>query len=244
LGLSLLSGLKNDCFFVLILNFVKILPMMYRFAASLVFISFLLLTACTGRKTGSSKAYIKPHVETANNAEPTNAYTPPSSIDKANYIIYNRELQMKMKAFNIDYRKVQVYLDQKVILSRGVDSTKAEVASGVLRYINNSIVEEITINAYTPGIIESIDDNGINIKFDNNGSIRFVPASGPDAQDSYVISGTDWNEGFCNVEYAKKVYKAQCFKCNSMGDVHPVIRQSDIDKKNKLTKVLPGIKIN
>ncbi len=219
---------------------------MYRSAASIVFISFLFLVACTGRKTGSSKAYIKPHVEAAGNAaEPTNAYTPPTSVtDKANYIVYNPELQMKMKAFNIDHRKVQVYLDQKIILTRGIDSTKAEVASGVLRYINNSVVEEITINAYTPGIIESIDDNGINIKFDNSGSLRFVPSSGPDSDNSYVISGTDWNEGVCNVEYAKKTYKAQCFKCNSMGEVHPVIRQSDIDKKNKLTKVLPGIKIN
>jgi hypothetical protein len=243
LGLSLFGGLKNGHFFVLILNFVKMFQMMYRFAASLVFMSFLFLAACTGRKTGSSKAYIKPHVE-AGNVETNNAYTPPSAADKANYIIYNRELQMKMQAFNIDYKKVQVYLDQKITLTRGIDSTKAEVASGVLRYVNNSVVEEITINAYTPGVIESIDPDGINIKFDNSGSLRFVPASGPDAEDSYVIAGSDWNEGVCMVPYAKKMYKAQCVKCNSMAGVHPVIRQSDIDKKNKVSKILPGIKIN
>jgi len=45
--------------------------------------------------------------------KPIIAYTPPSAADKANYITYNRELQMKMQAFNIDYKKVQVYLDQK-----------------------------------------------------------------------------------------------------------------------------------
>jgi hypothetical protein len=229
-------------FFVLFVNFGQIIQFMYRITASLFIASFLFMVGCTPRKSGSSKAYIKPHVD-ASNPE-NNAYVAPNTVDKGQYINYNRDLQMKMQAFNIDYRKVQVYLDQKILLTKNIDSTKADVASGVLRIINNSIVDEITINAYTPGIIESIDADGINIKFDQGGSLRFVPTSGPDAEDSYVIAGDKWNEGVCDVTYAKKVYKAQCIKCNSMASVHPVIRQSDIDKKNKQTKVLPGIKIN
>lgn len=228
--------------FVLFINFSQIIQFMYRFAASIFIASIFFMVGCTPRKTGSSKAYIKPHVEASN--PDNNAYVPPTSVDKGQYINYNRELQMKMQAFNIDYKKVQVYLDQKILLSKNIDSTKAEVASGVLRMVNKSIVEEITINAYTPGIIESIDADGINIKFDQAGSLRFVPTSGPDAEDSYVIAGDKWNEGVCEVTYAKKVYKAQCIKCNSMASVHPVIRQSDIDQKNKQQRVLPGIKIN
>lgn len=217
---------------------------MYRFAASLLIMSLLVLSGCTGRKPSSSKAYIKEHQTPQTDPVATNAYTPPSNVDRAQYINYSRELQMKMQAFNIDYKKVQVYLDQKIVLTKALDSTKAEVASGVLRIINSSVIDEITINAYTPGIIESIDADGINIKFDAAGSLRFVPASNQDGEDSFVISGNNWDEGSCEIPYAKKIYKVSCVKCPSMGSVHPVIRLSDVDKKDKKTKVLTGIKIN
>ena len=214
---------------------------MYRTALSILLITLLVATGCTGRKSGSSKAYIKPHIE---QSDPNANNTTTTPIDKAQFIPYNRELQMKMQAFNIDFRKVQVYLDQKIVLTKAIDSSKAEVAAGVLRIINSSIIDEITINAYTPGIIESVDIDGIVIKFDQGGSLRFVPTSGPDAEDNYVIAGNNWSEGLVEIQYGKKTYKTSCTKCPSMASVHPVIKQADIDKKDKKTKVLSGIKIN
>jgi hypothetical protein len=151
---------------------------------------------------------------------------------------------MKMQAYNIDFTKVQVYLDQKIILTKAIDSSKAEVASGVLRIINSSTIDEITINAYTPGIIESVDIDGIVIKFDQGGSLRFVPTAGPNAEDNYVIAGNNWSEGLVEIQYGKKTYKASCTKCPSMASVHPVIKQADVDKKDIKSKILSGIKIN
>jgi len=228
-------------YFSSFINFVQNRFFMYRTALSILLITLLVATGCTGRKSGSSKAYIKPHIEQSD-PNANNITTTP--IDKAQFITYNRELQMKMQAFNIDFRKVQVYLDQKIVLTKAIDSSKAEVASGVLRIINSSIIDEITINAYTPGIIESVDIDGIVIKFDQGGSLRFVPTSGPDAEDNYVIAGNNWSEGLVEIQYGKKTYKASCTKCPSMASVHPVIKQADIDKKDKKSKVLPGIKIN
>ncbi|MBY0481837.1 MAG: hypothetical protein K2Q21_10800 [Chitinophagaceae bacterium] len=216
---------------------------MYRLTASLLIVCLLVLSGCTGRKSASSKAYLK---ERASQSEPAqnNAYTPPSAVDKTQYTTYTKELQMKMQAYAIDYKKVQIYLDQKLILVKNIDSTKADVSSGVFRIINNSSIEEITINAYTPGVIDSIDPDGIWIKFENGNSLRFVPQSAESGEDNFVIAGNNWEEGTCEVLYAKKIYRASCFKCPSIASVHPMIRLSDIDKRDKKTKVLPGIKIN
>ncbi len=216
---------------------------MYRLTASLLIVCLLVLSGCTGRKSASSKAYIKEHAAQSDPAQ-NNAYTPPTAVDKTQYTTYTKELQMKMQAYAIDFKKVQIYLDQKLVLVKNIDSTKADVSSGVFRIINNSVIEEITINAYTPGVIESIDPDGIWIKFENGNSLRFVPQSGDNAEDNFVIAGNNWEEGSCEVLYAKKIYRASCFKCPSIASVHPMIRLSDVDKKDKRTKVLPGIKVN
>ena len=216
---------------------------MFRLSASLIFFYLLVLSGCTGSKSASSKAYIKEHAA-QNDPKENNAYIPPSTVDKTQFTPYSRDLQMKMQAFAIDYKKVQIYLDQKLVLVKNLDSTKAEVVSGVVRFINSSVTDEITINAYTPGVIDSIDPEGIWIKFENGNKLRFVPQTGPDAEDAFVIAGNNWDEGTCEVAYANKIYRASCFKCPSIASVRPVIKLADVDNKNKKTKVLQGVRIN
>ncbi len=216
---------------------------MFRLSASLIFVYLLVLSGCTGSKSASSKAYIKEHAA-QNDPKENNAYIPPSTVDKTQFTPYSRDLQMKMQAFAIDYKKAQIYLDQKLVLVKNLDSTKAEVVSGVVRFINSSVTDEITINAYTPGVIDSIDPEGIWIKFENGNKLRFVPQTGPDAEDAFVIAGNNWDEGTCEVAYANKIYRASCFKCPSIASVRPVIKLADVDNKNKKTKVLQGVRIN
>ena len=216
---------------------------MFRLSASLIFVYLLVLSGCTGSKSASSKAYIKEHAA-QNDPKENNAYIPPSTVDKTQFTPYSRDLQMRMQAFAIDYKKVQIYLDQKLVLVKNLDSTKAEVVSGVVRFINSSVTDEITINAYTPGVIDSIDPEGIWIKFENGNKLRFVPQTGPDAEDAFVIAGNNWDEGTCEVAYANKIYRASCFKCPSIASVRPVIKLADVDNKNKKTKVLQGVRIN
>jgi hypothetical protein len=217
---------------------------MYRLTASLLIVCLLVLSGCTGRKSASSKAYFKEHTAAQSDPKENNAYTPPSTVDKTQYTNYTRDLQMKLQAFAIDFKKVQIYLDQKLLLAKKIDSTKAEVASGVIRFINSSVIDEITINAYTPGVIDAIDPEGIWIKFENGNRLRFVPQSGADAEDVFVIAGNNWDEGTCEVNYANKIYRASCVKCPSIASVHPVIKLSDVDKQDKKSKILPGIRIN
>ena len=216
---------------------------MYRLSASLIFVCLLVLSGCSGSKSASSKAYIKEHAA-QNDPKENNAYTPPSTVDKTQFTPYTKELQMKMQAFAIDYKKVQIYLDQKLVLVKNLDSTKAEVVSGVVRFINSSVTDEITINAYTPGVIDAIDPEGIWIKFENGNRLRFVPQTGPDAEDAFVIAGNNWDEGTCEVAYANKIYRASCYKCPSIASVRPMIKLADVDNKNKKTKVLQGVRVN
>ena len=82
---------------------------MFRLSASLIFVYLLVLSGCTGSKSASSKAYIKEHAA-QNDPKENNAYIPPSTVDKTQFTPYSRDLQRKMQAFAIDYKKVQIYL--------------------------------------------------------------------------------------------------------------------------------------
>ena len=105
---------------------------MSRLLTGIVLVGLGLFTSCAGGKSSSSsKGYLKSSTP-QNNPATNNSYAPPSnaaSIDKSQYVPFSRELQMKLMAYNVDVKRVQFYIDQKLILTRALDSAKAEVAS-------------------------------------------------------------------------------------------------------------------
>ena len=204
----------------------------------------LFLTSCSGGKnSASSKGYLKSSAP-QNNPNTNNAYTPASgatpTIDKTQFVPFSRELQMKLSAYNVDTRRVQFYIDQKLVLTRALDSAKAEVASGSVRFINGKLINEIIIPAYTPGIVESADLNGIRVSFEAGNSFLFVPAEG---EDKYVVAGNNWDNGTVEVPYEKSVYKASSGGSNSVADVRLVVKLTDVNKSDKKTRTLQGRKL-
>lgn len=217
---------------------------MSRLLTGIVLMGTLLLTACSGGKySSSSKGYLRSSAP-QNNPEANNAYSAPSTttaaIDKSQFVPFSRELQMKLAAYNVDVRRVQFYIDQKLVLTRALDSAKAEVASGTVRFINGKLINEIVIPAYTPGIIESADLNGVRVSFESGNSFLFVPAEG---EDKYVVAGNNWDNGTVEVPYDKGIYKAACGGSNSVADVRLVVKLTDVNKSDKKTRTLQGRKL-
>ncbi len=229
--------------------FTNIIPVpkknnnMSRLLTGIVFMGILLLSACSGGKySSSSKGYLRSSAP-QNNPDANNAYSAPSTtagIDKSQYVPFSRELQMKLAAYNVDVKRVQFYIDQKLVLTRALDSAKAEVASGTVRFINGKLINEIVIPAYTPGIIESADLNGVRVSFESGNSFLFVPAEG---EDKYVVAGNNWDNGTVEVPYDKGIYKASCGASSSVADVRLVVKLTDVNKSDKKTRTLQGRKL-
>jgi hypothetical protein len=217
---------------------------MSRLLTGIVLIAVTFLGACSGgRNASSSKGYLKSSAP-QNNPNANNAYTPANAapaIDKSQYIPFSRELQMKLSAFNVDVKRVQFYTDQKLVLTRYLDSAKAEVKSGTISFTNGKLINEIVIPAYTPGIVESADMNGIRVSFENGSSFLFVPAQD---EDKFVIAGNNWDNGTVEVPYEKGIYRASSGSTTiSVADVRLVVKLTDINKSDKKTRTLPGRKL-
>ncbi|WP_439505734.1 hypothetical protein [Sediminibacterium sp.] len=166
----------------------------------------------------------------------------PNTNNKSEYVPFTRELQMKLMAYNVDIKRVQFYIDQKLTLTRALDSAKAEVASGGVRFINGKLINEIVIPAYTPGIAESGDMNGVRVSFENGNSFLFVPA---ESEDKFVIAGNNWDNGTVEIPYDRNIYRASAGDGNgNVADVRLVVKLTDINKIDKKTRVLPGRKLN
>lgn len=209
-----------------------------------LFGTLIVLSSCAPSKQSSStKGYLKSS-SPQNNPSANNAFgtaTNNTVVDKSQFLTFSRELQMRLNAYNIDTRKVQFYIDQKLTLSRIMDSTKAEVAAGTVRFINGKKTDEIIIPAYTPGIVESIDANGgIRVSFEAGNSFLFVPA---DNDDRYVIAGNNWDNGTVEVPYEKGIYRASSGANASVSDMKLVVKAADVNKNDKKTRTLTGRKL-
>lgn len=195
------------------------------------------LSSCASSKNASSKGYFKSSAPPST----TNAFTPAApAIDKSQFVPFSRELQMKLAAYNVDVKRVQFYTDQKLILTRNLDSGKAEVSSGTIRFINGKKINEIVIPAYTPGIIESADLNGIRVSFETGSSFLFVPAEG---EDKFVVAGNNWDNGTVEIPYERSIYRASCGPTGNVAELKLVVKLADVNTSDKKTRTLSGRKI-
>jgi hypothetical protein len=152
---------------------------------------------------------------------------------------FTKDLYNRLKANNIDIRKVQFFTDQEILLSRNMDMNRTEVVSGVIKFSNGKNIDEIRIPIHTPGVCDSIDYDGLRINFER-GSNDFKFINNKYSPDYFIFSGNNWQDGSCDVLYNRLVYRASCGTCSSAADIKLVIKQSDLDNTQKKTKVITG----
>jgi hypothetical protein len=171
---------------------------------------------------------------------------PPPAPEPEVYVPFTRELFFKLKSYNIDIRKVQFFVDQQIVLSRYMDQNAASVSAGVVKFLNGKSVNEIVIPQYTPCVVDSIDMDGFRISFEKGSTniFKFINSRNSPYPENYVFAGTNWKEGGADVLYDKQVFRATCGTCNSVAEAKLAIKQSDIDKADKKTKVLQGRKVD
>ena len=173
-----------------------------------VFLSFclvVLLVACSHHK--KIQLPIKP-VEPVKEVE--------AAVDTNAYVPFTRDLYNKLKVYNIDIKKVQFFIDQQVTLDRYVDVNKAEIKSGVLKFLNGRTINEIVVPALTPCVVDSIDTDGFRVSFERGSSNVFKFINNKYSPEFFVFTGTNWKDGSAEVYFDKQIYRASCANCSSV----------------------------
>jgi hypothetical protein len=168
---------------------------------------------------------------------------PVEVVDTNTYVPFTRDLYNRLKAYNINVKQIQFFIDQQVVLNRYVDVNKAELKSGVLKFLNGRYTNEIVIPALTPCVVDSIDADGFRVSFEKGSNNVFKFVNNKYSPDFFVFTGSNWKDGTAEIYFDKQVYRVSCVNCSSVADVKLMVKQSDMDKSEKKTKVLQGRKV-
>jgi hypothetical protein len=158
------------------------------------------------------------------------------------YVAFTKALRQRVISNNIDIKKVQFFIDQKLILRRTLGSEKAEVQSGVILFEKGAYINEIIIPAFTPGVCESVNGDRLRISFEKQGNyIEFAALN-----DVYFkLTGSNWDiyNGTTDINYENNTYKVQCASCSSAGEAKLVVIKKEIDNMQQMQRVVEGRKV-
>jgi hypothetical protein len=160
------------------------------------------------------------------------------------YIPFTKQLRQRIENNHLDIKKVQFFVDQKLILRRSMGAQKNDIKSGVILFENGQYINEVIIPKNTPGICTGVTSDGLVVSFEqqNNNSIEFGPGG---LNGSYfTLYARNWSGGMADMTYDNKTYKVQCATCYNAGDIKLVVRQSEADKLEKTQRVVEGRKVD
>ncbi len=158
-------------------------------------------------------------------------------------IPFTRELYNRLRQNNQDIRKLQFFVDQTIILSRGLSQDKLYIDQA--KIVNQYGVNEnkIELPALTPGVVEAIEPDGLRVSFESpNNNFKFI--NNKYSPEFFAFSGTNWDNGTAEVAYKGTTYKASCGTCSSIADAKLVVRQKDVMAGETKLTVIPGRIIN
>lgn len=171
---------------------------------------------------------IQPRIETA-----------PKQVETDVMIPFTRELYNRLRAANQDIRKLQFFVDQTIILSRGTSQDKLYIDQGKL--VNQSGMNEnkIELPALTPGVVELIEPDGMRVSFESaNNNIKFI--NNKYSPEFFIFSGNNWENGTAEIDYKGTTYRASCATCSSVAEAKLVVRQKDIMAGDTKSYIIGG----
>lgn len=180
---------------------------------------------------------------------PIKFQAPPTKVEPApvpeqdSMIPFTRELYNRLRLNNQDIRKLQFFVDQTIILSRGLSQDKLYIDQA--KIVNQYGINEnkIELPALTPGVVEAIEPDGLRISFESpNNNFKFI--NNKYSPEFFAFSGTNWDNGTAEVAYKGTTYKASCGTCSSIADAKLVVRQKDVMAGETKLTVIPGRIIN
>ncbi len=159
------------------------------------------------------------------------------------YIPFTKDLKKRIENNNLDIKKVQFFIDERLVLRRSLGTQKSDIKSGVVLFENGQYINEVIIPRHTPAVCESVTGDRLMISFElQNNDIEFGP--GGANENYFTLYAKNWNGGSADITYDNKLYKVQCATCYNAGDVRLVIRKSEADKLQRTQRIVEGRKVD
>jgi len=147
-----------------------------------------------------------------------------SSLDTG-YVTFTKSLKQRLDQSNVDFKKIQFYIDQPLVLSHVGRAEWGSVQNGVVSFNNAYDPNEIVIPAYTPGVCERLSGDSIMISFDKpNRTICFGALF---ANDNFIVVSRNWSNGAAEIKYDNDTYYLRCDGCGSAANAKLVIRKNE-----------------
>jgi len=158
------------------------------------------------------------------------------------YIPFTKTLKQRIESNHLDIKKVQFFVDQRLVLHRSLGTQKSEIKSGVIISENGQFINEIIIPRNTPGVCLGYNGDKLMVSFEvENNDIEFGPGGMNDAY--FTLYARNWSGGTADITYDNKNYKVQCASCYNAGDVKLLVRKSQADKLEKTQRTVEGRKV-
>ncbi len=163
---------------------------------------------------------------------------------KDEYVPFTKDIYNKLLAAKIDLKAVQYFVDQQLVLTRGVSNDQIQVDHGEIKMVNGSQVEEIVIPIYAKGKCELVEGDGMRISFQNGSTPFKFLNSKTYSPDNFIFAGANWKDGSCDVDYKNIRYRVNCGTCSSVADAKLVVKRSFLDNNKINSTTLTGNSVN
>lgn len=154
---------------------------------------------------------------------------------------FTRDLYKLIKASNLNIQDLQFFISQTVVLSRVEAKEEIKISHGELTTNELNREKKIEFLALTPGIIESIDKEGMYVRFEKGEGnfLRFI--NNKYSPINFTFNGEKWNNGTAFTEYGGTEYLASCGNCSSVAEAKLLIKIKDKTEIENFTHQPPGI---
>ncbi len=159
------------------------------------------------------------------------------------YVPFTKDLLDRINSNNLDIKKVQFFIDQRLILRRTLGSQKSNIKGGQILFENGLYVHEVIIPKYTPGVCEGFDGDRISISFElQNNDINFGPHG--NNQESFTLSARNWNNGTGELTYDNATYTVKCAACPNVAVTTLLVKKSEAHKLRKTQRIVRGRRVS
>lgn len=159
------------------------------------------------------------------------------------FVPFTKDLLDRITSSNLDIKKVQFFIDQRLILRRSLGNQKSNIKGGQILFENGLYIHEVIIPRYTPGICEGIDGDRISISFElQNNDIKFGPHG--DNQQSFTLSARNWNNGAGELTYDNATYTVKCATCPNVAVTTLLVKKTEAHRIEKTQRIVRGRRVN
>src|SRR5688500_11480006 len=124
------------------------------------------------------------------------------------YTYFTQSLYEKQNWSQEDIQRIQFYVSRDIVLTRSVSDGETKITEGKIRIINGRKVQQIVINARTPGVLVLMpkeDRFAISFETDDDAYLMFGPS--PKYYERFALLAQDWERDNGKVHYKGQLYE-------------------------------------